>query len=73
MDAELEQRMYRIRTRGVYSSIPEPQDVPSNIDLPGLRHTATVVGAVLIVTICIVTIVGLIPLYLIARATSWTE
>ena len=70
---ELERRMYRIRTQGVYSPIPEPQDIPHNRDLPGLWHVATIVGAVLIVTVCVASIVGLIPLYLIARATSWTE
>jgi hypothetical protein len=73
MDAELEARMYRIRTQGQFAPVPEPEDVPRNVDLPGLRRTATIIGAVLIVIICVVTVVGLIPLYLVARATSWTE
>lgn len=73
MDNELEARMYRIRTQGQFAPTPEPEDTPHNKDLPGFWHAVTIVGAVLIVTICVVTVVGLIPLYLVARATSWTE
>jgi hypothetical protein len=73
MDAELERRMYQIRSQGPYAPLPELQDIPHNKDLPGFWHVMTIVGAVLIVTVCVVSVVGLLPLYLLARATSWTE
>lgn len=77
-DHELERRKQQIRSGGLYAdamSRPEPddRDTTATTQPSRLRHVLTITGAVLIVTICIMTVVGIIPLYLIARATAWTE
>lgn len=73
-DHELERRKAQIRSGGQFkTALTEPEDVPVNVDMPGFRHALTIIGAVLIVTVCVVSIVGLIPLCLFARATAWTE